>query len=432
MSVLASMPLEGGAPVAGGAIVADARTVDKPATVAFTSDNESFFGLLARGAFFELVTFGFYRFWLATAIRRHLWSATRLGGEALEYSGEGRELLIGFLIALAVLGPVFLLNFLVGLYAESLKAFLSLPLALFYYAFSQFALYRARRYRLTRTIWRGVRFWMTGSGWSYALRAFLWSMFTTVTLGLAYPWRAAALERYKLRNTYYGDLQGAFVERGSALFKQIWWFWVVAVLPFLALAGAFAALVVRELQAGHTELEGLGQSWIGPAFVLWAVVALLCLPVLRAAEWRWWASGIRFGGLALSSRLHRGALIVLYVQTVGAAIGIAVVMTIILTLVGLGIAAATGFPVFQLRLAAPETLARYGYIVFAISMVYYLLIALAVLTVQRFYMQHEFWRKITGSLTVSGLAAAATVAARGAAANALGEGLADGLDVAGF
>jgi hypothetical protein len=50
----------------------------------------------------ELETFGFYRFWLATNIRRHLSSS--VAGDALEYIDSGRELLIGFFFALAILG----------------------------------------------------------------------------------------------------------------------------------------------------------------------------------------------------------------------------------------------------------------------------------------------------------------------------------------
>ena len=86
-----------------------------------------------------------------------------------------------------------LVNFLLGLEIERFKAFASLPLYLFLAAFGQFAAYRARRYRLTRTIWRGVRFWMTGSGWSYAWRSLLWGLLLVPTLGFAYPWRMAAL-----------------------------------------------------------------------------------------------------------------------------------------------------------------------------------------------------------------------------------------------
>ena len=79
-------------------------------------------------------------------------------------------------------------------------------------------MYRARRYRLSRTIWRGVRFWMKGSGWSYAWRAGLWMLLVVVTLGLALPWCQAALERYKMGNSFYGDLAGRFEGTGwSAL-----------------------------------------------------------------------------------------------------------------------------------------------------------------------------------------------------------------------
>jgi uncharacterized membrane protein YjgN (DUF898 family) len=129
-----------------------------PAPVSFTGRNGDFRRLVVRGALLELMTFGFYRFWLTTDIRRHLWSHTEIADDALEYTGRGRELLFGFLIALAVLVPIFLVYFLIGLEAERIKAFASLPLYLFLFAFGQFAAYRARRYRLTRTVWRGVRF----------------------------------------------------------------------------------------------------------------------------------------------------------------------------------------------------------------------------------------------------------------------------------
>src|ERR1700730_12234703 len=134
--------------------------------VAFSGDRKQFFHLVLRGAALELITVGFYRFWLATDIRRHLWSNTLIDGDAAEYTGRAKELLIGFLFALAIIVPVYLAYFLVSLEAERAKAFASFPLLAFFYLFGQFAIYRARRYCLTRTVWRGVRFWMSGSGWT--------------------------------------------------------------------------------------------------------------------------------------------------------------------------------------------------------------------------------------------------------------------------
>ncbi len=79
------------------------------AAIRFTGMSADFRRLVTRGAVLELVTFGFYRFWLATDIRRHLWSNTELNSAPLEYTGRGKEQLLGFLIALAVRVPIFLL-----------------------------------------------------------------------------------------------------------------------------------------------------------------------------------------------------------------------------------------------------------------------------------------------------------------------------------
>src|SRR6202795_1916550 len=192
--------------------------VPPPMPVAVSGGRADFFELAKRGAALELVTLGFYRFWLATDIRRHLWSHTSLDDDAFEYTGRGKELLIAFLFALAIIVPIYLAYFLVGLEAERLKAFASFPLIAFFYVFGQFAIYRARRYRLTRTVWRGVRFWMTGSGWGYCGRAALWALLMPFTLGLILPWREAALERYKMRHSHYGDLQGSFHGSGWEFF----------------------------------------------------------------------------------------------------------------------------------------------------------------------------------------------------------------------
>src|SRR6266480_5596948 len=106
--------------------------------VSFSGNRGEFFRLVARGAGLELITVGFYRFWLATDIRRHLWSNTHIDGDAAEYTGRAMELLIGFLIALAILVPVYLAYFLASMEAERIKAFASLPLLAFFYLFGQF------------------------------------------------------------------------------------------------------------------------------------------------------------------------------------------------------------------------------------------------------------------------------------------------------
>src|ERR1051326_4804625 len=78
-----------------------------PDQARFSGDGHAYWRLLVRGALLLAVTLGIYRFWLATDVRRFLWSNTEVAGESLEYTGTPYELLIGFLIALALLVPLY-------------------------------------------------------------------------------------------------------------------------------------------------------------------------------------------------------------------------------------------------------------------------------------------------------------------------------------
>ena len=365
-----------------------------PMPVAFSGSRGEFFDLAKRGAALELVTLGFYRFWLLTDIRRHLWSNTLIDGDAAEYTGRGKELLIGFLVALAILVPIYLGYFLIGLEAEHYQAFASIPLIAFFFLFGQFAIYRARRYRLTRTVWRGVRFWMTGSGWLYALQASLWGVLMILTLGLILPWRAAALERYKMRHSHYGDLQGSFEGRGWEFFKRGWWLWLLTPIAL------YVSPIAPFIYAGY-----------------------------KAIEWRWWLSGIRFGGVRVESSLPKSALIGLYWKVVGWMALLGLVFFAYLALCAVLVASMSGEELMEF-FKTPELMRSIPLL--ALAGLGYLVLALAMNVVIRVYLTRDLWVTVLGSVNISGFEAAANVAARGDLANALGEGFADGLDVGGF
>src|SRR5262245_6007034 len=72
------------------------------ATCRFFGNKEPYWRLMIRGAVLLIVTLGIYRFWLATDQRRFLWANTEIAGDALEYAGTARELLIGFLVAVEI------------------------------------------------------------------------------------------------------------------------------------------------------------------------------------------------------------------------------------------------------------------------------------------------------------------------------------------
>jgi uncharacterized membrane protein YjgN (DUF898 family) len=386
--------------------------------VVFSGDRGEFRELVERGTGLELITFGFYRFWLATDIRRHLWSHTSLDGDAPEYTGRGRELLIGFLFALAILLPIYLAYFLVGIEAERYKAFASLPLVLFFYLFGQFAIYRARRYRLTRTVWRGVRFWMDGSGWAYAMRAAGWALLTGLTFGAIVPWREAALERYKMRHCYYGDLQGSFEGRGSEFFKRGWKLWLMALSPVIVGLALFVMNAGHRLSAAQSRLFGL-------VILIWMVALPFVYGAFKAIEWRWWISGIRFGEVSFESDLSSGALFGLYWKVIGWFVLVLLLFAVFIAACSFWILGFSDLSHLGDRLRASTAMM----VVFGIG---YLGFILAMNIVLRVYLLRDVWARVAASATAFRLEAAANVAAKGELADALGEGFANGLDVVGF
>ncbi len=162
----------------------------------YSSEGPSLFWLAFRKMMLTILTLGFYRFWMTTHLRRHYWSAIRIKGDPFEYTGRGVEKLLGFLAALIILalylGTINLGLAFAGLFSANDITELQIMLQLSLVAalpLMYFATYRARRYVLARTRWRGIRFGMDQAAWGYTWRACLLMLLTIVTLGLAYPYQ---------------------------------------------------------------------------------------------------------------------------------------------------------------------------------------------------------------------------------------------------
>lgn len=414
----------------------DAGGIVTSGGVRFLGQRRSYWRLLIRGAALLMVTLGIYRFWLVTDVRRFLWSNTEIAGEPLEYTGTALELLLGFLVAIALLIPIYAGFFLAALdlgllgKLSGLLAFAALGVL------GQYAIYRARRYRLTRTIYRGLRFHQSGSAWSYAIRATLWWVATIVTLGLAYPFQMASLERYKMRNTFYGDLAGRFEASGFALLLRGLPMWLLFFAPLaLAIRGFvgidWQALIDAIAQGGDdvmSKIEG-GNPGLGSAIVFAMlmggtsiVLGALLYPAFQALILRWWSSGLRFGGLEVRSRLRTRDVYGAYARFVGYASLFSIAMGIIGTIVLFMAGAVVG--------AALDTAEQITATL--LLLVAYVITALGFSTIYRATVQLSLWQLGMELLELSGLSELEKVKAAGRPSSALGEGLADALNVGGY
>ncbi|WP_445501631.1 DUF898 family protein [Microvirga sp. G4-2] len=385
-------------------------------SMSFSGGRGEFLKMLVAGSLYQIPTFGFYRFWLITKLRRHLWANTQIEGESFEYTGTAKELLIGFLIALAILAPLYIAVFIASFVLEEQAAFASIPLFLILYVLAHFGSYRARRYRASRTIFRGVRFWMKGSGWAYAFRAVLWDFANLLTLGLALPWAAASLERYRMRHTYFGNVQGDFSGTGWSLFKRGWWIWASGIAMIIG-----SVFIIAALPHAAEDPETAMQLVIA----LLLLVLLALSPLAMAIFTRWQINGLRFGDVMVSSKLRTGTFYGLFFKVFCSSIGYAIAFSLVF-----GIGAFIIGMFFLDALADMQAGAWSGgaIVIGILGAVAYLIFLLGFGVIQRYFFGRGLWAAIVTTTTVSNLHALNSAVAAGKASGVVGEGLADALD----
>jgi len=328
-----------------------------------------------------LLTLGVYRFWGKTRLRRYFWSHVSFEGEPLEYTGRAMEIFLGFLIVIAILVPVGallgVLNY--GLIGMPELRVVSNGVQIFVITFLVYiALFRARRYRLTRTQWRGIRGGQTGSAVRYALLAFGWMFVTVLTLGLAYPVMQTRLQGYLIANTWFGSQSLSFDGEAKDLFRR----WLIAWLLLIPTVGV---------------------SWV------W----------YQVQAFRYFVGQTRYGNLSFTSELSFGrviGVIVRYVLVAGLAF--ALVSFLFTLFVPGGLLVENLESSGELSGAAVLALIPYG------------LVLVLILSVSRIAVfLHLLFREVSMSLTVAGQENYDAIRQSAQEQPRFGEGLADALDV---
>ncbi len=256
----------------------------------------------------NILTLTVFRFWGRSHFRRRLWADTSVGGEPLEYTGKGLELFIGFLIAIFTLmvptiGAIFAAQLLLG---PQLFILVLIPIYLFLFIIVGVAIFLARRYHLSRTRLRGVRFAQTGSAWSYGFASFGYLLLTGLTLGWFGPAAQIRLSRRMWSNAYYGGLKFRFEDTPEATREPVYASFALAwVGGFLAYGGWLAFLfssgVFSRMDAVQPDLEAIG--------ILYLSMIPLIVVVALASAWhfavitRRITKSLSVGDVKFSSRL---------------------------------------------------------------------------------------------------------------------------------
>ncbi|WP_127144679.1 DUF898 family protein [Pelagibacterium montanilacus] len=402
---------------------ADVPIEARTGEVSFLGRRLALLGILLRGYVLTLATFGIYRFWLVTQRRRFYWSNTMVDDQPLEYTGSSVQLLVGFLLAVVVFIPVYGTVFYVSTAAPEYAALAYLAMFGGFFFLSGYAAFRGRRFRLTRTLWRGIRFGQSGSAWIYALKRFFWIPVVIITLGLAYPAMVTSLYRYRFSNTWFGDRRMVFAGKAGALAKVFYGLYAINLV--------LACIVLYQSVANPWSTTADGTPVPSMTGGTWLAVSLLVLclsvPLYISRERSAMLSSISLGEARLAVRMPARWLVAQYL-----CYGLfAIVLTTVLFLVlGLVVTVAEQ-GAFAGALQAISTFGRGIGAVLAIVLGYLTVVTLYA-TLWEIVIGLGYWKLLAEGARIENVDAIETVRAHGAESPNIGEGLADALNVGSY
>lgn len=231
--------------------------VDSTYPIDFHGRGGSLFGIQIVNLFLGLITLGIYSFWGRVKVRAYLASQTEFAGDRFAYHGTGKELFIGWLKALVLFGiPLFglaVLQVVVGM-ESGLFALLQILIYLIVAIFIPIATVNARRYRLSRMSWRGVRFSFRGGVREFMAIYIKGWLLTALTLGFYYPYWQNRRQSFMIGGSYFGNQKFAFDGRGRDLFGSFV-LHVVLTIPTFFLCWVWYAAKVQRYYAEHTSFQ---------------------------------------------------------------------------------------------------------------------------------------------------------------------------------
>jgi uncharacterized membrane protein YjgN (DUF898 family) len=382
--------------------------------------------------FLTIVTLGIYRFWAKTRIRRYFWSNITILGEPLEYTGTGRELFVGFLIVVAILAPLVvayyvLKRILLGNIGATLALLVTYLVVLF--VLIHIAVFRARRYQLTRSAWRGIRAGQTGSTWGYVGLAALYTVITVMTLGVASPWMEVGLERYKMNNTWFGNSRFQLKASGFMLFLRSLVVYALFLAPLAVAYAANFSWLIAAKRAGVGADPGMPPH--PAAFLLFFVVIFAGIPAViwyTVAKFRYFANSTSLGEVRLKSAARTSSVLGYVIVFMLGLIGLLILLGVVVSIAA-GVAAVSMSPLLSPD-ADPATTAQAVGAIYLVALPIVFLFYLPLYELLSYcWLQVSLVRHFATTLTIENAGELSRIAQSTRQNPRFGEGLADAFDV---
>jgi uncharacterized membrane protein YjgN (DUF898 family) len=215
---------------------------------AFSGRGGEYFRIWIVNLLLTIITLGIYGAWAKVRRLRYFYGHTTLAGSSFEYHAQPKQILIGRLIALALLLPYYLMKYWRPLWA---LAFVVVILAAL-----PFIIVRSQRFHLRMSSWRNVRFNYVGTYGAAAAAYLGWGLLTVLSLGLLAPYADLQRQRLKIAYSRFGGVPFEYGARPGRFYVA----YLVAIgVGLLAIIGFFVLIgVLFALTMGLTSIAASG------------------------------------------------------------------------------------------------------------------------------------------------------------------------------
>lgn len=383
----------------------------------FVGKRGRLFKLALLTGLWTVLTLGFYRFWMKTRLRRWYWSSIRPGGLPLEYVGDPLEKLLGFCIAVVILAfyigivNLILMFASLSLFASNFTAYAVSLVGVIPIWF--FATYRARRYVLARTRWRGVRFGLEPGAWGYAARALWHWLLTIVTLGVLWPRKTFYLEKYRTDRTVYGSV--TLQQNGT-------WTMLMPVFVHVLIGGCLLGVACSGVYTNTPSIMGLfvvAVPWFAFGVVFYTAQSTHLLAAHKSA-----------GDVGLSARPQSGVIARIYgFGYLATGLIVTVPLVPILAVVGYLQSARLAAATWDTNLSEGAILGLPLWVWTILGVFAYFAVFLMWAVLRHCFVTMPLWRHFAQTLTIENPAALATIRQKDRDEFREAEGFAEALDL---
>lgn len=270
-------------------------------SIVFTGKGFEYFKLCIANLFLSVITLGIYSAWATVRNTQYLYGHTSADNHAFQYHAKPIQILIGRLIAFALL--------IAYLFLSSISPALNLVLLLVIMIFAPFIIVRSIKFRMQMTSYRNIRFNFTGKVGDAFLVFLLYPFLSVFTLYLAFPLVLKKQKEYFFNNVHYGP-KAFKAELETGVFYKIFAICFAIYAGFLLI---FGAIFFQQFLSGEIYITG----GLGLLYIPVILVSVISAAVYRAMLWKHIAQNVEVSDVAtFDTNITVSGLTKLYVTNI--------------------------------------------------------------------------------------------------------------------